>query len=259
MQVYYENHRDDMAHAYAWYAEDDHVRPHFHNSIELVYVLSGVLKATLNGETHTVPEGTMLINSSYTIHSYETPDASYAVIAIIPMNEVPSIRQTLLGQAFRSCLHPDDAKGTLRTLMEMMAAFAGEHAVALKGLSYAVLGLLIDRVGLMEARQSDQTAFIREVLNYLQQCHAEPLSVQRVADRFGYSRSRFSHLFHAHLGCTLFEYIAALRCRHAAQLLKETDMPVSDVAMAVGFESVRTFYRAFKRQYDMTPKRYAKS
>jgi AraC family transcriptional regulator of adaptative response / DNA-3-methyladenine glycosylase II len=40
--------------------------------------------------------------------------------------------------------------------------------------------------------------------------------------------------------------------------LAETDMPVTDVAMAVGFESLRTFYRAFKNQYEMTPSQYKK-
>ncbi len=255
---YYENHRDDMAHASGWYAKNDHAAPHFHNSIELVYVLEGVLKATLDGEVNFVPAGTLLINSSYTIHCYETPESSYSIIAIIPMKEVPQIRQALSSQAFAETQLRDDDRRTFETLMRLMAELSQGHEAALTGVCGAVLGLLIDRVGLVEAHQTARTAFIRDVLDYLEQHHHEPLTVKGVADHFGYSRSRFSDIFSRQLGLTLCAYINAVRCRHAAQLLKETDMPVSEVALQVGFETLRTFYRAFKTQYDMTPNRYAK-
>lgn len=257
LQGYYENHRDAMANAWAWYKTNDHCAPHFHHSIELVYVLEGELCATLDGREHRVGPRTMLINSSYTIHSYETPAFSRCIFAIIPMTAVPSIRQALSKQAFASVTCPDEADGALEKLMRMMVACL-KNPVALKGLCYAVLGLLMERVGLAEARANGRAAFIREVLEYLQQHHTQPLSAKTVAARFGYSKSRFSHIFNAHLGHTLSACVNALRCQHAAQLLAETDMPVTDVAMAVGFESLRTFYRAFKNQYEMTPSQYKK-
>jgi len=257
LQGYYENHRDDMNHAVAWYASNDRFPPHFHHSIELVYVLQGELHATQNGETISVTEGKLLINSSYTIHSYATPASSYAIFAIIPLAEVPSSRQLLSKQSFAVSVLRDDQEGTLLSLMKMLAAAQGAQPLVKKGLSYTLIGLLIDRAGLIEARVNSRTAFIRGVLDYLQQHHTEPVTAQGVASHFGYSRSRFSHLFNQHLGYSLTEYVGLLRCQHAALLLAEADMAVSDVAMAVGFESLRTFYRTFKKQYKMTPNRYA--
>lgn len=258
MQGYYENHRDDMSDAVAWYTRNDQFTPHFHNSIELMYVVEGTLLATLDGEEHTVGADTMAICSSYTIHSYETPASSYSIVAIIPMSAVPSARQLLHKRAFARPMCPDDERRTLRGLMAMMTQNA-ENPLVMKGLCYTLLGLIIKRVGLVETRSNARTAFIREVMDYLQAHHAEPLCADGVASYFGYSRSRFSHLFNSHLGCSLSEFLRAVRCQHAAQLLKETDMAVSDVAMAVGFESLRTFFRSFKNQYEMTPSRYAKS
>ncbi|MDL2318522.1 AraC family transcriptional regulator [Eubacteriales bacterium OttesenSCG-928-A19] len=259
MQGYYENHRDDMTNAHAWYARDNRFAPHFHNSVELAYVLEGEIIATLDGVERRVGPRGMVISSSYVVHSYETPEASHIVVAIIPMTEVPSVRQLLSKQAFASPVCEDDERHTLGSLMELLAACGYGGHITRKGLCYTLLGMLIDRVGLVEARPNSRTAFIREVLDYLQQHHTDPLSVESVAAQFGYSRSRFSYLFHAHLGYTLMDYVAAVRCRHAAQLLRETDMPVSGVAMSVGFESLRTFHRAFKKQYDMTPHRYARA
>lgn len=260
MQVYYENHRDDMAQAHAWYARDNQCAPHFHNSIELAYVLEGRIDATLDGEELRVDAGMMLVSSSYVIHSYHTESTSYIAVAIIPLSAVPSARQMLAKQSFAQKLCPDDREGTLRRLICLLvdACDGGENPLVTKGLSYALLGLLSERIGLADVRPSDRIAFLREVLVYLELHHTEPLSVPQIAAHFGYSRSRFSHLIKSELGYTLMDYLSVLRCRHAAQLLRETDMPVSDVAMHVGFESLRTFYRSFKRQYNLTPLRYAK-
>ena len=56
----------------------------------------------------------------------------------------------------------------------------------------------------------------------------------------------------------MIEYLAVLRCRQAAHLLLESEMTMLDIAMNVGFECLRTFYRAFKNCYDMTPTQYIK-
>ena len=57
----------------------------------------------------------------------------------------------------------------------------------------------------------------------------------------------------------MIEYVSVLRCRQAAQLLLESDMTMLDIAMNVGFECLRTFYRAFKSCYEMTPTQYVKA
>ena len=257
MQGFYENHRDNMPSAHAWYKENDHFMPHFHSSVELVYVLSGELKATIDGAALIASENMMVISSSYAVHSYETPERSLAVFATIPLTDVPDIARKLQRQSFAETLVRDDDQRTLRELMCMLERFQ-RSPVTMKGLCGAILGLLIDRVGLLPAREGSRTLFIRDVLEHVSQHHAEAMTVQRLADRFGYSRSHFSHLFSTHLGCSVADYVASVRCVHAAQLLRETDMRVADAALAVGFESLRTFYRTFKKQYKMTPNAYAR-
>ena len=74
---------------------------------------------------------------------------------------------------------------------------------------------------------------------------------------FGYSKSRFSHLFHEYFGSGISEYVNTLRCKAAAEALARHEVSMVEIAMGVGFESARTFYRAFKRCYGMTPSQYA--
>ena len=95
-----------------------------------------------------------------------------------------------------------------------------------------------------------------QVLKYIHEHIDQPLAVKDVAEAFGYSESRFSHLFQERLKRTLHDYIRQLRCQQAAQLLRETELTVPDIALSKGFESLLTFYRSFKRCYGVTPAAY---
>ena len=77
-----------------------------------------------------------------------------------------------------------------------------------------------------------------------------------MAARFGYSRSRFSHLFKSTVGYSLPQYLNLLRCRSVCELMMTSDRPIVDLAVSAGFNNTHTFYSAFKAHYHMTPREY---
>lgn len=97
---------------------------------------------------------------------------------------------------------------------------------------------------------------IEEILMYLQEHYLEPCCLEDIATYFGYSKSRFSHIFNQYFGCRLVEYINGLRCCYALELIKEKKLSILEVAYESGFESTRTFYRAFQNYYGLTPRKY---
>lgn len=255
----YEHQRDDMLITTCWRKQNDFCAPHFHSSIELVYCMSGCLSVTVDGRMIQLTEGKLLISSSYTIHSYSTENEADTIIVIIPLPFVPTLQRKLTQYTFADYIY-EDADRELRTLLTMAHTHWKDSCEAMhKGFSYMLLGLLIDRVGLIETRGSENTGLIKEILIYLQQHYTGSISMQQLAHHFGYSKSRFSHLFNEQLGCTLTEYVNSLRCQHASHLLLEGQLPVMEIALQVGFDCVRTFYRAFKRYYGVTPTQYTKA
>ena len=54
-------------------------------------------------------------------------------------------------------------------------------------------------------------------------------------------------------GSTYTEYLELMRMRRAAELLKSTDKSINYVALALGYETPNTFYKAFKRVYHVSP------
>jgi methylphosphotriester-DNA--protein-cysteine methyltransferase len=66
----------------------------------------------------------------------------------------------------------------------------------------------------------------------------------------------FFNRFQAHLGQTPGEYLQWWRLQLAAQKLKETRESISEIAMAVGYESASAFARAFKRAMGHSPNNF---
>lgn len=257
MQSYYESDRDNMRLPLTWYDRRNNCLPHFHAGIELVYVLEGHFNATINGQSMVVNEGEMLVNNCYSVHAY-TSDKCYSIVTIIPLGVVPSIQKLLTSNRFHNRIIADDTRRSLEFFMRTLADNP-ENAVLQKGVSYSLLGYLMGHISLDPLHASDQADVICRILNYLNDNFTQRLTVEQVAAEFGYSRSRFSHLFKNTVGYSLPQYLNMLRCRSVCEAMLSSDVPVVDLAINAGFNNAHTFYTAFKSYYHMTPREYART
>jgi len=83
-------------------------------------------------------------------------------------------------------------------------------------------------------------------------------SVDHLCLELGLNRTKLYSIIKSITGMTLANYIRKIRLDKAADLLKTTDMPISEVGYVVGLDSPSYFTRAFKEQYGMSPSEYIK-
>jgi len=88
-----------------------------------------------------------------------------------------------------------------------------------------------------------------------QAASGEPPNLARLAERFGVSDRHLRRIFLAEHGVTPLQYFKTRRLLLAKQLLTDTALPVSQVALASGFQSLRRFNAAFAESYRMSPSR----
>ena len=84
----------------------------------------------------------------------------------------------------------------------------------------------------------------------------QDLSVDKVAGLLHLGRTIFYKKVRGTTGYTPNEYIRVIRLRKAAELLKEGEKNVSEVAYAVGFDNPYYFSKCFKEQFGMPPSQY---
>lgn len=77
-----------------------------------------------------------------------------------------------------------------------------------------------------------------------------------VASEIGLSPSRLSHIFIEKAGVSFSRWISHERIQVAARLLSVDDRSISEIALAVGYENLRSFQRSFKKNLGMTPSEY---
>lgn len=259
MESLYEHSRDSDKYPVCWRTLNDRCMPHFHSSMEFVYVTDGELKASLNGKSYTVKKGQILISPSYTLHYYSTERYSDSIVLIVPLDFIAYYNKIFSQKVFSSWLCSDSADGEILHCMRKLEAEGENDCIAnaniARGYIYIILATLIDRVGLVDVPGGQNRYLTRDILVYLQNNYLGSVSLELLAAHFGYSKSRFSHIFNDSFGCSLKEYVNSLRCRHAAGLLVQ-GTPMIDVAMSSGFECIRTFYRRFKQCFGVTPTQY---
>lgn len=102
----------------------------------------------------------------------------------------------------------------------------------------------------------DQAGIIRDLLVWLESHLDQPLSLDNVAAKAGYSKWHLQRMFKDVTGHAIGAYIRARRLSKAAVALRLTSRPILDIALQYRFDSQQTFTRAFKKQFTQTPAWY---
>ncbi len=97
---------------------------------------------------------------------------------------------------------------------------------------------------------------ITACMAYIQDHYMEELSLEQMADRFGFNAFYFSHVFKQTTGMAFTSCLNDERMRRAKVLLESTDDKVYQIAAAVGYRDAKYFNRQFKRNFGVTPEQY---
>ncbi|TFH41594.1 MAG: helix-turn-helix domain-containing protein, partial [Chrysiogenales bacterium] len=103
--------------------------------------------------------------------------------------------------------------------------------------------------------KADQ-ANLSAALDYLVRHYSEEVTRDDLADDLGLSPDYVGKLLKTHTGKTIREQLNEIRVKQAMEMLADPDRKIIEIAMKVGFDSMRTFYRVFFRVTGMTPTEY---
>ncbi len=93
-----------------------------------------------------------------------------------------------------------------------------------------------------------------KIKKYTDEHYAEKITLDSLAEEFGYSRNYICRLFQKNMGKSLNSYLTGLRMLHAKELLKDTDILIKEVAYRTGYTDYYHFFKVFKGQYGISPK-----
>jgi AraC-like DNA-binding protein len=101
-----------------------------------------------------------------------------------------------------------------------------------------------------------EVAFLRRAKDLVDRAYAQPLDVGALAREAHVSPAHFSRRFRDAYGETPYRYVLTRRVERAQELLRNTDMSVTDICLEVGFQSLGSFSTTFHRVAGVTPTAY---
>lgn len=233
--------------------------PHIHREAEILYVVNGVCEVLYNFQTYTLEKGDFFIAFPNTIHGYNGEYGGEVLLWIFDSmifndyislfkqkNPVcPLIRKPQLGEDMLYVINAYENR---------------KHLVQDSPTSRALLNLLISEamqiLELTNICEKEHYDWLTKVMIYINENFTQPLTLDSIAHIVGISKYHLSRTFKEKLGCSIPTYINRIKVDKAIELLRLTNLPITEIAFECGFESIPTFFRVFKLLMGESPKSY---
>ena len=256
--------------------------PHFHNFFEITHVLQGSCTLLFEGESATLSAGDLCIVSPGSGHSLPLEPGCLALSTVVRQSTFDSLFGNLLTQKdlvslfFRNCLYQPKRANyillktgkdpmTFYTVQQLFYEcyledrYANDCAVSLLNLYLArALRAASAAITLYHYEGYSQRDFdFALVLQYIQQNY-RTVTLAGLARTFHFSETYLSKLIRKNLNQNFTEVLRTLKMNHAMDYLMNTPMKISEIADAVGYDSVDHFSCTFRRVYGVAPVEYRK-
>lgn len=147
-------------------------------------------------------------------------------------------------------LSPQGAAAAAFRRMRALATKAGADRWQVSQLAYAFI-LEWWREASEPGRGSGEG--IERAIRFCQDHFREPHGVKEIAAEAGMSREHFTRIFTERMKETPAAFLRNLRLREAETFLRDTRLPLDEIALRCGFYSARHLMRAFQRKYGKNP------
>lgn len=108
----------------------------------------------------------------------------------------------------------------------------------------------------MDASCHTNKELLKRIIVYLEEHLSEECDLASISQQFGYSKYHLHRLFSMNSGYTIHDYVIRRRLSEAARKLYETEATILAIALEAGYETQRSFHKAFVKLYHTTPKSY---
>ena len=235
---------------------------HSHDFCEILYVAGGAGEAILEGKKFRLAPGDLVVVNPGTLHEERSDAKAPLRLIFLAIRDfaVPGLPAGCLSQEKYRVLSCGEYRYKmdiyLRELLQETSSQIEFYQEISQGLVSALLVLVMR---LIRINREDEAALSQEcqkIKEYLDQNFTSPITLDSLSETVYISKHYLSHLFKEQTGVSPIKYLTSKRMEKACELLSETELPVSEVSKAVGYENPLYFSQVFKRIYGISPVKY---
>lgn len=230
---------------------------HYHYEFEYWYMIDGAAKVRVGNALYDLLPGQVFLSFPFVRHEYICDGGNLSMVGVFSPSDAPEFSDILL--ECRPECPVIDTKDMYPGFGETLERFGGyfmdrwndrRTGLIMFG---AILCEMLSRVSLKKRADVSYSAMERLVLFCLRNYTDQTLTLEKASAALGYNRNHISRLLSQGLGGGFTKFLNSIRIDKSYSLLRQTDMPITAIALECGFGSIRNFNRAFSDFTGMTP------
>ena len=241
---------------------------HWHDHIEIIYVVSGSLQVVCGENEYTLQENEFFVINSNKIHGTQSYERVKVLLVQIPYAYLDSYIDDYGHIRFRECYETERGSRKYEQMKSLLKSIAYIYRKKGKGYELRLMAkvneflyILFTNYSYKEMnleKESRQIARLKDVLRYVAKNYQEPIALKDAADIASLNQEYFCRMFKKCMGVTFLEYVNLVRIDHIHEELLTTGDSITDILERNGFTNYKVFSRMFKAQYGMTPRELRK-
>ncbi len=226
---------------------------HLHREIEILLVREGYALLFLENREIKIKKGDIVFIPPFTPHRYKIPKDSYFSHRCICFDS--SLLYNIDPKVSTSIINDSDAFKLINRAFD-------SYLEKKKGFELFIVGnlsLFFARLyehNLIDSAKSAPSSFHKSVIDYIDKNYHENITSTDIANTLHINHSYFCRLFKKNFGSPFQKYLSSYRIEKSKSLLKNSDLPISEIALKVGFNSISYFTKLFKEEFSITPTEY---
>ena len=235
---------------------------HSHDFCEILYVAGGAGEAILEGKKFRLAPGDLVVVNPGTLHEERSDAKAPLRLIFLAIRDfaVPGLPAGCLSQEKYRVLSCGEYQYKmdiyLRELLQETSSQIEFYQEISQGLVSALLVLVMRLIRINPEDEAALSQECQKIKEYLDQNFTSLITLDSLSETVYISKHYLSHLFKEQTGVSPIKYLTSKRMEKACELLSETELPVSEVSKAVGYENPLYFSQVFKRIYGISPVKY---
>lgn len=244
---------------------------HWHGEFEIIRIIEGSLRITLNNRELDVVAGEVIFVNSETVHGAIPDGCVYECIVFA--RELLLVDDKICGNFISDLLdfvvvindHLKQTDGEIIDKVNNLFQIMNRNGCYFEvvGALYGVLGIIIRDKLFKYASGLDEgntvgNAKLKKVLSYIRKSYDRQISLEQMAEVVAMSPKYFCHFFKEMTKKSAISYLNTYRVERAAKKLITTDISVTDIAYSCGFNDLSYFIKTFKKIKGITPNNFRK-
>lgn len=247
--------------------EKGQVKPHDHQTHQILYSLEGEGICTLNHQAFHIVKDHFIIIPPKTKHSIAAKSKMTVLVLEFDANALSEeVNNQLVKEVFYkarvhklSIFDSSELRQLLRKMLYEQSQYNPFWHMALRIYMAELLFIIARSSQETTAHMDMNTLRVERLKHFIETHYFEIKNAEDLSTRMGMSKRYIQSIFKEYYDMTPIQYLTKVRLGAVKQMLVETDKDIVSICFEVGFESLPTFYRLFKRDAGVPPNMYRES